>query len=256
MRQFYMVLDKKTVLQGSDIKGEDRIEFSELPEEMTLTRSANYIDIDIIGRSEPLKSYANSPSTTFDFNVKLVAVGNALDAGAGNISGLSKFGQAALASGLVAGGARGAVQQLGVSGFTGSPLDSIADAGAGKAAFLELEVHQKARWIEALTYAQYDKQGRAFPPPAFFLIYGRNFARRCVLRSVTEIYKGPWDVTNLLTHVVELSITAEEVNAIPKSYQDARNGVTTFDSGPFDARFPATGAIATAAVATVSRFIF
>lgn len=255
MRQFYMVLDKKTVLGRSDIKGEDRIEFSELPEELTLTRSANYIDIDIIGRSEPLKSYANSPSTMFEFTVKLVAVGNILDAGVG-FGGLSPFGVAALASGLVAGGARGAVEQLGVSGGTGTPLDLIADAGAGKAAMLELEVHQKVRWIEALTYAQYDKQGRAFPPPAFFLVYGRNFVRRCVLRSVTEIYKGPWDVTNLLTHVVELSISAEEVNAIPKSYQDVRNGITAFDAGSFDARFPAAGIAATAAVATVSRFLF
>jgi len=218
-----------------------------------MTRSANYIDIDIVGRSEPLKSYANSPSTTFDFSVKFVAIGNTLAAAVGT-SSLAVLGQAAIASGLVAGGVRGAGRVLGDSVVDNSFLSAVSDSGAGKIAALELEVHQKIRWLEALTYAQYDNQGRAFPPPAFFLIYGLNLARRCIMRSVSIVFKGPWDVTGLLCHVAEVSITAEEVNAVPKSYTDARNGITRTSSGPFDARFP--GVVATAAVATVSRFLF
>lgn len=253
MHQFYLVLDKQTVLKGSQIAGDDRLEFTELPEELSLTRSANYIDIDIVGRSEPLKSYSNSPSTTFDFSVKFVAVGDPVAAGVG-FSSLASLGPAAIASGLVAGGVRGAGQVLGISGFDNSAVNLVADSGIGKAASLELEVHQKVRWLEALTYAQYDDQGRAFPPPAFYLIFGRNLERRCVLRSITEVFKGPWDVTGLMCHVVEVSLTCEEVNAAPKSYQDVRNNVVRTSLGPFDSRFP--GVLGVAAVATVSRFIF
>ena len=252
MRQFYLVLDRQTVLPGSRVAGDDRLEFTELPEELSLTRSANYIDIDIVGRSEPLKSYANSPSTTFDFSVKFVAVGDPIAAGVG-LSNLSKFSGAAVASGLAA-VVSGVSGVLGSSAFENTAATLIADSGAGKAAALEFEVHQKIRWLEALTYAQYDAQGRAFPPPAFYFIYGRNLERRCIMRSVTLVYKGPWDVTGLLCHVAEVSISAEEVNALPKSYQDVRNNVTKTKGGPSDARFP--GILGVAAVATVSRFIF
>ena len=95
--QLTLVLDKNTVLPNNQVN-DDRLEFTELPEELSLTRTANYIDIDIIGRSEPLKSYANSPSTVFDFSVKFVAVGDPVAAGVG-LSNLSKFSGAAVASG-------------------------------------------------------------------------------------------------------------------------------------------------------------
>lgn len=211
------------------------ISLPHLPESVRMTKTANYNDETIPGRSEPWKSYSHSSPTQIEFSFKFVAMG-AQDQGPFSFSGL-----AGKALGVVGQNFSQAAPFLGVAGNTLSTAVTVAEASAAaanpgrlvesavrgeaqsNAAIVFREVHQKVSWLEALTYPQYDSQGRAYPPPKVTILYGLNFERTGVIRTVSFDFQGPWDVEMYLCYLVETSIVFEESNDQPRGWKDVRN---------------------------------
>lgn len=219
VKSFKIQLIKDSLIESARLRsGPDELEFSEIPETLILSSSANYNEERVPGRSEPWKNYADSNPTTIEFSAKLIAVGG--------------FRDPALPV-RVAGAALGLtgrfVQQsqpfLGIGGNAISLVSNYLFAGKQEDVITITfqEVHMKQAWLEALTKPQYDDQAHAFPPPLVNLIYGQNFRRRGIVRSVTFEYRGPWEVNTLLCMVINCSISFEELNVSPKGYLDVRN---------------------------------
>lgn len=217
---FNIMLDSSSVLPSTPTSVFQFVELSALPEPTT-TSVANWHEDNILGRSEPYRSYMYSSSNIVNFSGFLVAMGTPKDR------------DIALS---IVGGA------LGLTGrFVGQSAPFIGPAGKiFSAVYNKLfnnedvqeaivkstfeEVTKRALWLEALTRTQYDEQGWAYPPPHVFLQHGQNWKRRGIIQSVTNVWKGPWEVSTLLCMVVESTITFVEDNQTPKSFVEVATG--------------------------------
>lgn len=217
---FRLILDRTTLLPTSRLDTEDYLEFSGIPD-VNIQKSAVYHEDQVTGRSEPYRSYNYSTPTQISFTGKIVATGSPKG---GNIPMEVLAGGLGLVGRFVSGTA----PFIGPAGKLGThALNALTnDQGSDVAAFAWVEVKQKADWLEALTYPQYDDAGRAYPPPLCWIQFGQNFTRRGVLKSVTLDYHGPWEPLTLLSMYVEAQCTFEEVSLQPKGYLDVRNAYT------------------------------
>lgn len=216
LKLFKIQLVKESLLPNNRIIGPDYCEFSELPANLVMSKAASYTDEQILGRTEPWKSYANSDTTRIEFTARLMALGGYVDSSA-------PVQAAGFALGLTGRFVPQTQPFLGIAGNAFSlPFGGNTDQEKLITITFE-EVHQKVAWLEALTYAQYDDQGHAYPPPLVKLVYGQNFTRRGVVRAVSFQFRGPWEVSTLMCMLVECSISFEEVNQSPKGYIDVRN---------------------------------
>lgn len=212
---FRIVLDETTLLPNNrSVGAESFVEFSELPENLSFTKSANYNEDAVLGRSEPYQTYANSAATQFSFTAKLVATGSPKDQ--------SLFAEVlAGALGLTGRFVSGASQFIGAAGnlLTGTP--GIDTQKVVNTTFQE--VTRKVAWLEALLYPQYDDSGITYAPPMVNLMYGQNLLRHGVINNIQFTLRGPWEITTLLCMVVECQVRFTEVNKIPKGYLNVRN---------------------------------
>ena len=201
------------------------LEFSEIPERVVVQKSASYIDEIIPGRSEPWKNYSHSNSTVVSFTAKLMATGAGLNSSFSS-AGLSL---AATAVSTFTAPITSQVSFPAAQQSTASPIVSAGLSVPGRLTSVSLipvillEIHKRVDWLEALTYPQYDEQGRAFPPPLVELSHGANFKKRGIIRDVQFTYMPPYEPITLLCMQVECSITFEEVNYTPKGYLEVRN---------------------------------
>lgn len=212
---FRIVLDEQTLLPNNRSAGaESFVEFSELPENLSFTKSANYNEDPVLGRSEPYQTYANSSATRFNFTAKLVATGSPKDRGV-----FSEVIAGAL--GLTGRFVSGTSQFLGIAGnlLTGSP--GVDTEKVVTTTFQE--VTRKVAWLESLLYPQYDDSGITYAPPMVNLMYGQNLLRHGVIDNINFVLQGPWEMTTLLCMVVECTVSFREVNKIPKGYLNVRN---------------------------------
>jgi len=211
-----IMFDSTSLLPGTVVPMFQKM--SHLPD-VSLTTSAVYHDDNLLGRSEPFKSYSFSTSTQITFTGLILVQGSTKDRN--------------VAMEIVGGG-------LGLTGrFVSATMPFIGPAGklisaamnAGKDSKIQeilvsttfQEVTLVAAWFESLTKPQYDDQGYAYPPPHVFLMHGQNFKRRGVITNVHLTYKGPWEVTTLLSMLVEISLTFQEDNKTPKGFLDTLN---------------------------------
>jgi hypothetical protein len=246
--QFVVRIDPDSLVDGPDRVREAihgigdtasslSIALPEIPESVRLSKTANYNDDTVSGRSEPWKTYTSSAPTMIEFSWKFMAEGGSKELGVGDVANqLAGFGL-----GLVGRFVSGSAPFLGVAGNSVSTTirsaqalasDQSVESVLGRAIFghdigdlsfpIFKEIHEKLAWMEALTYPQYDDQGRAYPPPVCWIQFGANFDRRVVVRTVSFDYKGPWEVNTLLCYLVEVSLVCEEVNRIPKGFNEAR----------------------------------
>jgi hypothetical protein len=244
--KFRISLDERTVLPQDLLLLTPSVSFTGLPE-VRLQSGASWHDDNIIGRSEPYRSYLYSTGTSISFTGVLIATGG--------IVGKSKDIATAIAAGA-----------LGLTGrFIGQSAPFIGPAGkvfslirngipsAAEQEALEnerigtiwFEVAVQAAWLEALTKPQYDSMGWAYPPPHVWIQHGQNFLKRGLLTSSTITFKGPYEPNTLLSMHVEVEMTFVEDNEIPKSLTDVAglkfpdrvapgaNEFTTQDAVPF-----------------------
>lgn len=218
---FRIVLDEKTLLpnnrssaDGSILGAQSFVEFSELPETLSYSKSANYNEDAVLGRSEPYQTYANSAAATFNFTAKLVATGSPKD---------QKLVTALLsgALGLTGRFVSSTTQVVGIAGNIVSNTPGIDTQSVVDTTFQE--VTRKVAWLEALMYPQYDDQGITYAPPMVTLVYGQNFTRHGVITNINFTLKGPWETTTLLCMVVECVVQFTEVNKVPQGYLNVRN---------------------------------
>jgi hypothetical protein len=219
--KFRIRIDKSSMLPQFRTSGVDEFTFSEdAPENLTLSKAANYTEDNITGRSEPYLSYGYSLGTKINFTGKLVARGEPKDR---NIPMEILGGGLGLTGRFVS----GASQFIGIAGKTTSAGFNALYPGESKpneiATITFQEVTQKVAWLEALTYPQYDAQGVAYPPPRVWLQYGANFNRRGLVTDVNFTFHGPWEVTSMLCMYVECNIGFIEINKSPKGYLDVRS---------------------------------
>lgn len=221
-----ILLNSLTPANKESLKEEGKriIKFSEIPSSVIMSKSANYVDERVPGRSEPWKTYSESGSTVIDFTVKLVAtgasdpkggrgLGSSVVSAAGQIA--NRFGVDGLISRAVTiGGAlRDTVVQDVVSGKSEFAFGKDAQA-------IFVEVTRPAFALLALTFPQYDDNGIAYPPPLVNLRHGNNFIIRGIVDNVRFNWMGPWHPTSGLCMQVECQISLKEVNQIPKSFLD------------------------------------
>jgi hypothetical protein len=197
-------------------QGLSTLVFPELPENLVLSKSATYNDEVVPGRTEPWKSYSSSEPTRVSFTVRFLAQGEPKSRGlplaiaGGGLSLANRFGPEKARPFLgIAGNA------IGLAASLGKQNDVL------QVTFFE--VHLKVAFLESLVYAQYDAFGRAYPPPKVQLIYGQNFDFTGVVRSVSFVYRGPWEIESLLCMLVEASIEFEESNPAPKGYLEVQS---------------------------------
>jgi hypothetical protein len=206
------------------------ITFPELPQSVTTQKDANYVDERVPGRTEPWKTYSDSNSEMIDFEIKLVATGTS-STPKGLASARATAGAALSVGGQVANrfgvdGVLGRVVTVGgllKDTFASDFISGSGDRSGERAAIIFNEVTRKAAALKALTFAQYDDNGLAFPPPLIDLHYGMNFVSRGVVKSVRLRYLGPWEPTTGLCMRIDCNVTMEEVNLVPKSYRDVRD---------------------------------
>lgn len=220
---FYMEILFESLLPEirRSVKQEDLIiTFSEIPDSVNIQKSAMYNDETIPGRSEPWKTYSSSSSTTIDFTAKLVATG--MEKSPSIISrGVTLAGQVGNKLGL--GGEIGIASTYAPRIYRNLMSLSQDKKGAELTAAVFEEVHKKAAVLESLVFPQYNEDGIAFPPPLVNLRYGTAITRRGVIRDVRFRYTGPWDVNTGMPMSVEVSVTMEEVNRVPKGHMEVRN---------------------------------
>ena len=224
---FRIEIDRQSLLQKNSINVSDNelvITFSELPENLTLQKSAIYNDEPIPGRSEPWKVYSYSGSTLIDFNAKLLAMGTEITPGA--------LKRSALLAGQVG---TQVANRLGIGGEFGvlntwAPrlYRNIEDLATDKSnselnSVTFEEVHKKAAILESLVYPQYNEDGISFPPPLVWLNYGSNFRRRGIIKDVRLQYMKPWVPDTGLSMIIDCGVVMEEVNFTPKGYSQVRN---------------------------------
>lgn len=235
-RLFRIEIDKSTLIPENrtafmvEKDGPDFLEFSELPDNLNLNKSAYWNNEQVVGRGEPWKNYASTSPTRINFTAKLVATGGS-EAATGFVRGLNDV--AGFGLGLAGRFAAPTQPFLGIAGNVISAAGGIKSGSAlrqflggdpdDKIKLTFEEVHQKLAWLEALLHPQVTNEGRSFPPPAVFLCYGGNFRRRGVIPDVSFVFRGPWEVNTIMCMLVEVSIVFEESNAVPKSYNEVRN---------------------------------
>jgi len=210
-----VMLDTKSVLPYSLNEGVATYqELTHLPD-VSLSASASYHDDNLLGRSEPFKSYSFSNPTQISFTGLIVVEGELKDR---NIATELTAGALGLTGRFVSASA----PFIGPAGkLISKILPKQAQESIVKATFLE--VTQKAAWFESLTKPQYDLQGYAYPPPHVLIFHGQNFKRRGVITNVHLTYKGPWEVSTLLSMLVEVTLTFQEDNLVPKGFLDVVN---------------------------------
>jgi hypothetical protein len=224
---FRMTIDQSSMLPnnrlGEAARQEDYIEFAELPREFSLSKSANYQEDQVLGRSEPYVTYANSGPTRMTFSARLVATGTPAERGlAMDIAG-GALGLTGRFVNNLAPWAGAAVAVAGKLGNAVSALFGDSDLDQEKINITFAEVTQKMAWLEALLHPQYDDSGISYPPPMLYLMYGQNLLRHGIVKDVTFSMGGPWEMQTLLCMVVDCNIQFQEVNKAPKGYLDARN---------------------------------
>lgn len=212
-----------SLLPGTEL-GFLALTFPEVPEGITLSKSATYHDDMIPGRTEPLKSYVNSGASSIDFTVKIVATGDSKpDRSATQLTPAERVNNIFNKFGLI-----GPTEVGEAQGFNTQARPTDVEI------VLIQEVRQKVEFLYALTHAQYDAFGRAFPPPRITLEFGENWVREGVITSVTLTYGMPRDPLTLLCHHVDATLRFDEVNARPLGFHEARRGMMS-------ATYPAVG---------------
>jgi hypothetical protein len=219
---FSILLDPASVLPSTPNTLLQYIELSSLPDP-TVTSVSNWHEDNILGRSEPYRSYMYSSSNIVSFTGFLVAMGTPQD----RDIALSVVGGALGLTGRFVGQAQPFIGPAGkIFSAAYNKLFGRSDKEIQEAVVTSTynEVTRKARWLEALTKTQYDDQGWAYPAPHVFLQHGQNWKRRGIIQSVSITWKGPWEVSTLLCMVVEAAITFVEDNQTPKSFVEVATG--------------------------------
>jgi len=226
-RLFYIKLVPESIIsQDWVLSIWDSIDFADVPEDMLIQKNAIYNEENIPGRSEPWLSYSHSAGTIINFTGKLVATGNNKELNWLESQGIT----AGAALGLAARFFAPVAPFLGIAGniynlAKEAPGMSVA---ARQKKIIEVidtvyaDVQKKVAWLEALCHAQYDSQGRAYPPPMCVIHFGENFERRGVIKMINFTYHPPWEVNTLMSYHVDCYITFQEVNVSPKSYAQVR----------------------------------
>jgi hypothetical protein len=219
--KFSISLDKRSVLPSDLLLLRSSLSFTGLPD-VRLQSGAIWHEDNIIGRSEPYRSYLYSTGTTISFTGVLVATGG--------IVGKNKDLATAIAAGALGLTGRFVGQSAPFIGAAGKVFSLIRNGipSAAEQEALEnerigtiyYEVTLQAAWLEALTKPQYDPMGWAYPPPHVWIQHGQNFLKRGLLTNSTITFKGPYEPNTLLSMHVEVDMTFVEDNEIPKSLTD------------------------------------
>lgn len=217
--RFTLLCDTSSVLPKDRFLMMGGVEFCGIPD-VQCQAGASWHEDNILGRSEPYRSFTFSTPTVFSFTGILVATGG------------KPLGQD-LATSIAAGALGltgrfiGQTQQfIGIAGKAFSTISGLMNGESQEAVENERiatifgEVSTKAAWLEALTKPQYDSMGWAYPPPHCYLKHGQNFNRRGVVTGLTLTYKGPWEVNTLLCMVIEAHVTFTQDSETPPSMVD------------------------------------
>lgn len=180
MADIFQALDNAYL---SDLTTAEVLTFGYIPEEISDTKAANYAQIDVPGRSEPVFGYINSGPREIGLHLKFIAG-----------IGQTKF---------AAPSSEGSIPD---SGF----LDDNT-----------LAVIYKTRWLQSLTYPDYSSSDYTLPPHKVLLSIGLLIKSECIVNSVNVIYKGPYD-GNLLPFIAEVDLSLYEVNQVPQGTSDIR----------------------------------
>jgi hypothetical protein len=221
-QHFRLEILKDSLLPETRVSVRDfdlKMEFSEIPENVNISKSALYTDEQIPGRSEPWKVYNSSGATMIDFSAKLVATGE--EKSPSLVSrGVTMVGQIGHKFGV--GGLMGQAATYAPRVYRGIQNLSQDKRGEELTSAVYDEVIKKAAFLESLVYPQYNQDGIAFPPPLLNLRYG-PLVRRGVIRDVRFRLTKPWDPITGMPMMVDCSVTMEEVNRVPKSHLQVRN---------------------------------
>jgi hypothetical protein len=158
--------------------------FGYIPEEISDTKAANYAQIDVPGRSEPIFGYISSSAREISLHLKFIAG-----------IGQTKFARPISDDG---------------------PLPNTTEIEDGT-----LSVMVKTRWLQSLVYPDYSTSDYTLPPHTVLLSIGLLIKSECIVNSVNVVYKGPYD-GDLLPFIAEVDLSLYEVNPIPKGFQDVR----------------------------------
>lgn len=179
MANMFQALDNAYL---KDLVNNELLTFGYIPEEISDTKAANYAQIDVPGRSEPVFGYISSGPREFGLHLKFIAG-----------IGQTKFA---------------AQNEEPVP--NNNPLDDNT-----------LAVIVKTHWLQSLAYPDYSSSDYTLPPHKVLLSIGLLIKSECIVNSVNVMYKGPYD-SNLLPFIAEVDLSLYEVNQIPQGYSDVR----------------------------------
>jgi hypothetical protein len=167
-----------------DMENGEILNFGYIPEEISDTKAANYAQIDVPGRSEPIFGYINSGPREFSLHLKFIA-------------------------------------GIGQTKFAASTEDETP-ANVALITDSPVSVLVKTRWLQSLMYPDYSKADYTLPPHKVLLSVGLLIKSVCIVPSVNVTYKSPYD-QNLLPFIAEVDISLQEVNTIPFGFSDIRS---------------------------------
>lgn len=97
-------------------------------------------------------------------------------------------------------------------------------------------VKQKVDWLRSLSYPDYTGQYLK-PPHRVLLSIGALLKSIVICTSCNATYEGPWN-ERLLPMIAKVSIALQEVNRIPFSYEQVREGRDIGEIVPFQTQRP------------------
>jgi hypothetical protein len=210
-RNFGIVVDIKSCIANTFFELPFKsVFFSEIPESVLVQKRASYNEEVVPGRTEPWLNYSHSEGTIITFTAKLFAQGERKESWTDGLAGT--------ALGLGARFYAPAAPFLGIGGNALSML--LGEDPSSPSPTIFKEVHQKAAFLQSLTYAQYTEQGIAYAPMKVWLVVNDLDWVRGVIKEVNITYKGPYDVDTLMSYQADCYIVFQESNPHPKGCVD------------------------------------
>lgn len=195
-----------------DINTRDALLFKSPSEDVSDSASPNYSDVDIIGRSSPLKAYNSTGPRTIDLTLSFAVSLHQNDLSSNDDRIAHSNLMYEQATGLTAG------QDLyNSTSFNQTALDAL-DSEVGR-------VVRYVAFLRSLVYPDYNGQ-LMNPPPKVLLSLGSFIKAICVVTSADVTWKKPW-TTSGIPMLADVSLSFQSITDQPFSSQQIRNSLDT-----------------------------
>lgn len=216
----WLVIENKGQMESYTNKPElDRIQLTYLePGSFTVSKSANYASVQILGRSEPVRGYAHSSPRVVNLQISVPPMTIQPD--------FSSSDSSVSTAGLIKNLPKMSVFGSAISQYLRDNAQSRKQGGVSSQQRGQIFVDKKRilNFLQSLVYPHYNPSARIIqPPPPVLLIFHKFMRLRGIVTSVSFKHSPPYDPATATPYFTDVSLTIEESNR-PWSFRDVYSG--------------------------------